>query len=1316
MTQRSRPPILTPDEIRAGLRTALGSPARPWGLTTSPRKVGERKLPGYRLDEYEYENGHGERIPLSVAEPDNRVHREPILAMHQTNECGRREVFGLDGEATLAYGHELARRGFRVFSFDMAWTGERARRHWDKDAFYREHPCWTMVGKTVSEMHDLAGLIRGEFGETESLRCIGHSLGGLMIIFHMALHDGVSRAVCNACYLNTPANTDPRLAQLYTSRVLNPDISSFCVASHFDEVIGAAGTSGPLLLIYYRNDRIYEHPVPSQESIDCMRSYGNGLRILGLAGAHGFPMRIRSASLDFLEGRDRDISVADTSIPYPCTELFGHVPRPRQVQIHNDALDMLPRDVRTVLDVGCGDGTLINRMPSDVSVVGVDISPEPLRYVDKRRLVANAASLPFADGQFDLIMANNVLEHLDLPSRETALREIRRVSNRYVLLTVPQNEELQARHVRCHDCGMVYHARWHTNTFCVETMQKVFAPSLATKEVRYTGDETRPPHDPCIELQHQLGLYRTRRGAICPSCGSGRQSSESANAPLQRLMTVYRCRSWYRDLSRLNLQNNRSDVMVLYGPPNQATACTPQSLPETSGDLLMLDFSNRLQSVNAFWPGAHWSRYMVPEGTWLTDDGIRCERNVSSPLVLEVRFPVVPEAGDRIIADVSSHGPNGRLAVYTIDGILAHRGLLANVDVNGLRQQLEWTVQQPWWPDQFGAGLAILLGPDIEIHQLRYVPFERKNAEVPFVQLAAGQNVVRTVRDGVALSWAKNAGTGGRVPKPLLGEPQPVPEQIETCTIAIDLLRIAAEAHRHFENDRINIAGMLEEKERARHNAEQAYAAAERGVRWLNIRVDMLREIAAHRRNQSREFRRRWEAAASELSAVSGIRGAVRNTFRAVKRKFIGERPGDPLQVMTTAWKPLTRVEPINGATHRVLVLSHMFPHPDQPSSGPFIHEQVKALREHGAVDARVVVGRPFWMTHRSPIKAWRANQTYWRYHRRCLQWWEYDGVPVAYLPYRIFGPYFTQGWAYQTGVEAALPWIQQEFDFDIIHAHTAFLDGAAGLGVSRMTGRPLVITEHTGPFSMLMRNPLVKRSTLRAMRAAKRVIVVSRAQGNAVSKELGPADSRHVIVVPNVVDTETFCPPMEWTPDAAAPRIVFVGYFVPIKQLPLLLDAFAIIRKTVPGATLRLVGGGENREQETELRLEIRQRDLDNAVIVQGHQSREKIARIMRDECDVLVLCSQSETFGCVLTEAMASGKPIVATRCGGPEDIVLNDRVGRLCENGNPDALAHAILDVVSNIRNYNAHEIRATAESHFGHSSVVNRLCDVYKGVRT
>ncbi|MBI5763730.1 MAG: glycosyltransferase [Planctomycetes bacterium] len=1316
MTQCSRPQILRPEELRTGLRAALGSPARPWGSSTVPRKIGERKLPGYRLDEYEYENGHGERIPLSVAEPDNRLHREPILAMHQTNECGRREVFGLDGEATLAYGHELARRGFRVFSFDMAWTGERSHRQWDKDAFYLEHPHWSMVGKAVAEMHDLAGLIRGRFSETEELRCIGHSLGGLMILFHKALNGDAGLAVCNACYLHTPIDRDPWSAQLYASRVLNPDLRDFCVSQNFDHVVSLAGADSPVALIHYRQDPIHEHPNPTPESLSDMRAYGDGVHVIGVAGSHEFPLPIRGACYKFIAGsgvEPLERAARSGAQANRHVDLLGHEPTPRQRQVHVDGLSLVPDGVRSVLDVGCGDGAMINRFPSGIRVTGVDISPDALYYVSRDRVAASAEHLPFADKQFDLVMANNILEYLDAPSLLAVLREINRVAKRYVLLTCPNNEQLEAGHALCADCGAAYHVHGRCQSFSPGSLLGILAPDLVAEELRYTGDDSHGPHDPCIAVAHQLRNFRLSVTITCPECGSARQESGSMRTPLMRLTAALRRKIWSQDLAESARHAHRSDLMALFGR-DRTSDCTESSLPESSADLLEIDFANRLQCTRRFHEGSCWARYLTPPGTWQTETGIRSEWNVSSPLTLEVRFPISPSIGDRIIANVSSHGSRGRLGVYLIDGILAHRRLLANDEVSGLHEQREWTVTQSWWPDRYGAGLAVCLGPDVEIHTLRYVPRQSCNSVAPFIRLEPGHNLIRTRHGEIMYSWGMSVESAGVVPKPLLVEPHESTPTYDPYEMSTPLLQIAAEAHQHFEEDRLNLTEILNRIETARDQAEQAYAAAERRLRRLNDKLDRRNEIAAHRRRQAREFRDRWESAASELQAVRGVRGAMRNVARAVKRKLIGELPDDPKQIMAGAWKPLARVESITDATHRVLVLSHMFPHPEQPSSGPFIHEQVKALRQHGGVDARVVVGRPYWMTHRNPIKAWRANRTYWRYHRRCLQWWEYDSVPVVYLPYRIFGPYFTQGWSYQSSVVAALPWIQQGFDFDIIHAHTAYLDGAAGLGVARKTGHPLIITEHTGPFSMLMRNPLVKRSTLRAMRAAKRVIVVSRAQGRAVSSELGPSESDHVMVVPNVVDTEAFHPPAEWTPDSSSPRIVFVGYFVPIKQLPLLLDAFVLVRETVPGATLRLVGGGESREQEVELNEEIRRRNLNSAVIVQGHQSREKIARILRDECDVLVLCSQSETFGCVLTEAMASGKPIVATRCGGPEDIVLNDRVGRLCENGNPDALAHAILAVVSNIRNYNAQEIRTTAESNFGHSSVVKRLCEVYRGV--
>jgi glycosyltransferase involved in cell wall biosynthesis len=394
-----------------------------------------------------------------------------------------------------------------------------------------------------------------------------------------------------------------------------------------------------------------------------------------------------------------------------------------------------------------------------------------------------------------------------------------------------------------------------------------------------------------------------------------------------------------------------------------------------------------------------------------------------------------------------------------------------------------------------------------------------------------------------------------------------------------------------------------------------------------------------------------------------------------------------------------------------------MFPHPEQPSSGPFVHEQVQALRRCAGIDARVVVGRPYWMKTKHPVKAWRADQVYRRFHRYSRRWFDLAGVPVCYLPYRIFGPWLTQGWSYRAAMLDALRWIRDDFCFDLVHAHTGYLDGSAGLAIARRCGVPLVVTEHTGPFSILMRNPVVRYWTLRSIKGASRIIVVSHSQRRAVAEHLNSSRLDRFVVLPNVVDTDLFRPQETSWPDPRAPRIVFVGYFVPIKQLPLLLAAFQLVIKQVPGATLRLVGGGETREQEFMLHADIKRLGLQNRVTVQGHQTRQAVARIIREQCDLLVLCSQSETFGCVLTEAMACGKPVVATRCGGPEDIVTHEELGRLCEcQGAPKAedLAAAILQVVDRLREFSPQRIRRHAEERFGFAAVARQIGDVYRDV--
>jgi Glycosyl transferases group 1 len=123
-------------------------------------------------------------------------------------------------------------------------------------------------------------------------------------------------------------------------------------------------------------------------------------------------------------------------------------------------------------------------------------------------------------------------------------------------------------------------------------------------------------------------------------------------------------------------------------------------------------------------------------------------------------------------------------------------------------------------------------------------------------------------------------------------------------------------------------------------------------------------------------------------------------------------------------------------------------------------------------------------------------------------------------------------------------------------------------------------------------------------------------------------------------------------------------------------LEAFALVLRNLPGARLTLVGGGEVPQQVSELQHLTQRMGRERQVTFLGPQPHTAVARIMREEADLLVLSSQAETFGCVLIEALACGKPVVSTRSGGPEDIITADFLGELCVNGSPEALAQAIV----------------------------------------
>jgi glycosyltransferase involved in cell wall biosynthesis len=176
-------------------------------------------------------------------------------------------------------------------------------------------------------------------------------------------------------------------------------------------------------------------------------------------------------------------------------------------------------------------------------------------------------------------------------------------------------------------------------------------------------------------------------------------------------------------------------------------------------------------------------------------------------------------------------------------------------------------------------------------------------------------------------------------------------------------------------------------------------------------------------------------------------------------------------------------------------------------------------------------------------------------------------------------------------------------------------------------------------------------------------------ADSQAVADRLVDLEA-HVVYCPIELDPPLADPP--WARNDSAPVIGFVGRIEPRKGVLDLIAAAPTIRAGSPGAEVVIVGDdpwGAFPDYLAQVRA------ASDVVHVPWH---DNAAGLMR-HFDVLVAPSLQEPFGTVLSEAMAVGTPVVATRVGGLAEVVDDGVTGLLVEPGQPQALANAVLEVL-------------------------------------
>lgn len=180
---------------------------------------------------------------------------------------------------------------------------------------------------------------------------------------------------------------------------------------------------------------------------------------------------------------------------------------------------MIPRDVTTILDVGCGDGRIVQRLPKYFKATGVDYSYNSLRQLIGNGVCASSESLPFRDKSFDLVLCCEVLEHLPDEMFKITVAELERISRNQILISVPYKENLRSHDSKCLKCCTIFHIWGHVRRFSNPNLDRL----LANKEVnvtRYVGRRA-PYHSRNLLYVNQRFGNRWAdfsKTTICPNC------------------------------------------------------------------------------------------------------------------------------------------------------------------------------------------------------------------------------------------------------------------------------------------------------------------------------------------------------------------------------------------------------------------------------------------------------------------------------------------------------------------------------------------------------------------------------------------------------------------------------------------------------------------------------------------------------------------------------------------------------------------------------------------------------------------------------
>lgn len=385
----------------------------------------------------------------------------------------------------------------------------------------------------------------------------------------------------------------------------------------------------------------------------------------------------------------------------------------------------------------------------------------------------------------------------------------------------------------------------------------------------------------------------------------------------------------------------------------------------------------------------------------------------------------------------------------------------------------------------------------------------------------------------------------------------------------------------------------------------------------------------------------------------------------------------------------------------KILFIPSWYPSDADPVAGVFIKEQAEALSTR--YDVAVLI--PKMSSWRDSFKP-NANEV--------SQVNSDSPVPVYYESARPLIPHGPQRIDYHTFERAAHAGFKKllaEFGKpDVIHTHVVLPAGWSALKLGQRYSIPVVLTEHSSPFSMHLDTEVKRGLVKRTLNGVNQVVAISPALADQLTSF---EPNLQLKIIGELVSTEFFVPSTNGNQphrDNSTLRFFVVGRFVEQKGLSYLLRAVEQLqKKETRSFELMLGGDGPDR---AELERLARDLEITDKCKFLGRLDRAQVREWM-NKSDVFVLSSLHETFGVVVGEAMACGKPVISTRCGGPEFIVTKEN-GVLVDVASPESLAGAMSEFLNGRVSFDPQSVRRSVVERFGVEAFLRNITAVYESV--